>query len=176
MKFLENYKNFSLYSLDKETAEKYQNEILEMLNLIPKANYKFSDIVAEKKGERNFFEKWNHSLIVFDRIKNIPVGILIGYEREKESNCLYKENCFYINEIAINPNYQGYGIGKYLMEYFIKSKKDFLSLSGDLIFKIQTEDSFENKKVIDFYKSLGFKEIGKKEYPSKFDLVLELKK
>lgn len=56
MKFLENYENFSLYSLNKETAEKYQNEILEMLNLIPKANYKFSDIIAEKKG-RDIFLK-----------------------------------------------------------------------------------------------------------------------
>lgn len=174
MKFLEEYKKFSLYILDKETAEKYKNEILSLLQLIPKSDYKIYDIVREKKEERVFYGKWKHSLILFDKDK--VIGVLIAYEREKEENNLYSENSFYINETAVHKDYQGYGIGKYLIGYFLENTKDFICLSGEKIFKIQTEDSIENIKVINFYKSFGFSETGKKKYPEKYDLVMELKK
>ena len=174
MKFLGEYKGFSLYILDKETGELYKEEIVSLLNLIPKSNYKISDVIREKKGERILYGKWEHSLILFDKDK--IVGVLIGYERKKENNNLYSENSFYINEISVHKDYQGYGLGKYLMTYFLENTKEFIYLSGKRIFKIQTEDSSKNIKVENFYKSLGFYEAGRKEYPEKFDIIMELKK
>ena len=174
MMFLENYKNFTLYKLDKNCAKKYQDKIVSLLRMIPKTSYKSEDILAERKGERVFHSKWEHSLILFD--KDIPIGVLIAYEREKENNDLYPENSLYINEIAVSEKYQGYGIGKYLMGYFLKHNQKFFSFqnSDKIIFKIQTEDSIENLKVINFYKSFGFKERGRKKYSEKYDLVMEL--
>lgn len=173
MRVLENYKGFSVCALDKTTAEKYKKEILVLLNLIPNSNYKEEDITAEKKGERILYNKWEHSIIIFKN--NMPVGVLISYEREKEDDNLYPENCLYINEIAVSEKYQSFGLGKQMIEYVLKNTKNFITLKGKVVFKVQTEDSSANEKVINFYKHLGFTQKGRKEYPCKYDLVMELK-
>lgn len=173
LKFLAKYDIFSLYRLDKETAEKYSNEILYLLKNIPDSEYNISHVTAENKGNRILYGKWEHSLIIF--YKNKPVGILIGYERKKEENSLYPENCFYINEISIDKDFQKYGLGSYLMKYFLNDVREYKYLKGKRIFKVQTTDSIENIKVINFYKKFGFLVVGRKKYPFKYDLVMELK-
>ena len=102
------------------------------------------------------------------------VGILIGYEREKEENNLYRDNCFYINEIAVSRKYKGKELGKYLLNYFIESVKEYKYLKGEIEIRIQTTNSKENRKVIELYRSVGFKKIGIKKYPLKEDIVLEI--
>ena len=76
---------------------------MDILKLIPKfLIIREKIILAENKEERVLYGKWEYSLVILND-KDI-VGILIGYEREKEKSELYRENCFYINEIAISKN------------------------------------------------------------------------
>lgn len=166
--------NYKIEVLSKRICESNIEKILDMLKLIPNSNYKREDILAENKEERVLYGKWEYSLVILND-KDI-VGILIGYEREKEKSELYRENCFYINEIAISKKYKGQGLGKMLLETFIERVKKFKYLSGKIKIRIQTTNSIENRKVISLYESVGFKKIGVKQYPNKEDVVMEIEK
>lgn len=169
---LELNNKYNICLLSKELCIEKIDEIVNLLKLIPNSNYTRDAILAEKKGERVLYGKWEHSLILMDRDE--IVGILIGYEREKEENNLYRDNCFYINEIAISRKYKGKELGKHLLNYFIESVKEYKYLKGEIKIRIQTTNSKENRKVIELYRSVGFKKIGIKKYPLKEDIVLEI--
>ena len=62
------------------------------------------------------------------------------------------------------------------MKYFLHKIRNYKFLNGKLRVRIQTEKSEKNSKVINLYKSIGFKEIGIKEYPLKRDIVMEIEK
>lgn len=49
MKLLEQYNGIEIYRLDKEIAIRYSLDILNLLKLIPKSNYKLEDIVSDVK-------------------------------------------------------------------------------------------------------------------------------
>lgn len=166
MKLLEQYNGIEIYRLDKEIAIRYSLDILNLLKLIPKSKYKLEDIVSDVKKDRIMYGKWDYSLIAIKEQR--LVGVLIGYERKKDG--VYLENCFYINEIAVCIH--KIGLGKKLIEMFLENSKYFY-LDGDLKFRIQTEDSYENRKVIKLYHSIGFVNVGKKVYKEKTDLILE---
>lgn len=168
----ENIKNYKFCKLTKKICIEKGEKILELLKTIPNSNYKLEDLFLEKKGERILYGKWEHSLVVLDD-ENV-VGVLIGYEREKESEGVYIDNCFYVNEIAVSKKYKGQEIGKSLLEMFIQKVKKYNYLDGELKIRIQTTNSEDNKKVIELYKKVGFKEKGIKKYPLKEDIILEI--
>lgn len=171
---LELNNKYNICLLSKGLCTEKIDEIVNLLKLIPNSNYTRDDILAEKKGDRVLYGKWEHSLILMNRDE--IVGILIGYEREKEEkeNNLYGDNCFYINEIAVSRKYKGKELGKYLLSYFIESVKEYKYLKGEIKIRIQTTNSEENRKVIELYRSVGFKKIGIKKYPLKEDIVFEI--
>lgn len=174
MELLEKYKGIEIFTLDKETGNKYSKEIAELLNQIPLTNHTTEDIMLEEKEGRIFYGKWEHSMIAF--LENKPVGVLLGYERRKEKNTIYPENSFYINEIAVSKTVKGKALGKHLIELFIRRAEKFLYLDGKVAIKIQTADLKENIKVIELYEKIGFRKIGIKNYPLKNDLVMKLDK
>lgn len=165
---------YQLKILDKSLMERKKDEILELLKLIPNSHYTLEDILGEKKGERVLYGKWEYSLVLLD--KERVVGVLIGYEREKEESKLYSENCFYINEVAISRELKGKGLGRSLLRYFIDNLKCYKYLDGDFIIRIQTTNRVENIKVIELYEELGFEKVGTKDYPTKQDLILEIRR
>ena len=167
-------KNIKIYTLNKKIYMEKGEKILDLLGTISNSNYKLEDLFLEKKGERILYGKWEHSLILLK--ENEVVGILIGYERVKESEGLYLENCYYINEIAVSKKYKGQGLGKWLLEMFIERAKEFKYLDGEIKVRIQTTNSIENEKVINLYESVGFKKVGIKKYPQKEDIVMEIEK
>lgn len=164
---------FEIHKLTKELCLNKKEEILGLLKLIPNSHYKIEDIMADKKGERYFYGKWEYSLILMKGEE--VVGVVIGYERARENEGSYNENCFYINEIAISQRYRGRGLGREFLKYFIESLGKYKYLDGEVKIRIQTEKSETNKKVIELYKSVGFKEVGIKEYPLKKDIIMEIK-
>lgn len=166
--------NYKVRILSKELCKEKIEEILMLLRTIPNSNYREEDIIGETKGNRILYGKWEHSLILLK--ENEVVGILIGYERAKESEGLYLENCYYINEIAVSKKYKGQGLGKWLLEMFIERAKEFKYLDGEIKIRIQTTNSIENEKVINLYESVGFKKVGIKKYPQKEDIVMEIEK
>lgn len=165
---------FEVYKLTRELCLEKKEEILKLLNLIPNSHYKIEDIIADKKGERYLYGKWEYSLLLLKEQE--VVGVIIGYERAKENEGIYSENCFYINEVAISQKYRGKNLGKELLKYFLHKIRNYKFLNGKLRVRIQTEKSEKNSKVINLYKSIGFKEIGIKEYPLKRDIVMEIEK
>lgn len=173
MKKLTKYNEFDIYLLEKEVCKKYSYEILSLLKNIPFTNYKLEDFINDTKRNKILYGKWEYSLVAFKKEK--LVGILIGYEKEKDYK-EYPKNCFYINEISISSDVQGKWLGKFLLNYFIKKTEIFHYLEGNPIIRIQTTNKKENEKVISLYKKIGFKEVGIKKYPLKDDLILELKK
>ena len=165
------FKDFEIISLTREIAAKYTEEILELIGKIPGSHYILEDVLAENKGERVMYGKWEHSLIAFE--KDRVVGVLIGYERKREKEGIYSVNSLYINEIAVS--HHGTGLGKYMLRLFVR-RAQYLYLNGEVVIRIQTEKSEKNKKVIALYKKVGFKEIGVKSYQTKDDLVMEIKR
>ena len=165
--------DYPFYVLDKETAEKFAGEIAGLADQIPLVNYSEKEILAESKGERIFYGKWEHSLIVFDG--NRPIAVIIGYEREAEDNSQYPENSLYISELAVHEKYQRQGIARKLLKIFLRHNNGMLHLKGPMIYSVQTNFADWNNHVRKLYESFGFKKITTKEYENRTDVVLRLK-
>lgn len=162
--------NFPVYKLTKDIAQEFVKDLAEMANQIPLVDYTEKEILAEKKEDRIFYNKWDHSLIVFD--KKRPIAFIFSYERKAEENNQYPENSLYICELAVSKKYQRKGIGKQLIKLFLELNKQFLHLNGRVIYSIQTNRAFSNKHVQDLYKSFGFKYQADKKYDNRTDMIL----
>lgn len=164
--------NFPAYILKKDTALKYATDIARLVDQIPLVDYSEKEVLAEAKGDRIFHGKWEHSLIVFDGEK--PIAVMMGYERKAEKNDQYPENSLYISELAVDENYQRQGIAKKLVELFLKYNQKFNHLEGEIVYTIQTNSAGWNEHIQDLYKSFDFKQIAKKEYKNRTDVILKL--
>ncbi|PIZ95500.1 MAG: hypothetical protein COX80_04370 [Candidatus Magasanikbacteria bacterium CG_4_10_14_0_2_um_filter_33_14] len=171
MKEIAKINNFSVYFLDEETAQKYSAEISALADEIPMNEKGHFNIMAKEKDGRILHEKFKHSLIVFDKEK-IIAG-LISYEREPEQNENYKENLLYINMLSVHPDYRKQGLARNLFKIFFENNKKFFYLKGKVKYAMQTNMDDWNKHVQDFYKSLGFKQVGTKDYDDHTDMVFK---
>ena len=167
MKEIDKINGFSVFLLEKEIAQKYASALAEIVGQIQIPlihHYSEREILAESKGARKFYGKWEHSLVVLDQ--ETPIAVIIGYEREAEKNEQYPENTLYISELAVHQDYQRRGIGRRLLRNFLdyNIEKGFIYLGGDLNFSIQTKSAEWNEYVQNLYKSFGFKERATKQY------------
>lgn len=172
MRQIESFNGYAVFVLSKEIAKKHISEIVDLANQIPKVSHKTEkDILSEVKDDKVLYGKWKHSLIGF-KGKDV-FGIIIGYERRAEGNEQYPYNTIYINEFVVSKNYRKKGLGKKLLESFIKNSSElgFLSLEGDLNFSVQTNSAKWNDYVMRLYESFGFQERAKKEYENRIDVV-----
>jgi len=158
--------------LTREFAEEHAADLASLASQIPQVEYTVEDILAEQKGERGLFNKWQHSLVIMDGSK--PIAFAGGYERRAEGNLQYPENTLYVSELAVAQTHQHQGIARSLLRQFFELNNEigFLSLNGDLNYSIQTNSAEWNKHVIGLYKSFGFEQRATKEYPNRTDVVL----
>lgn len=147
----------------KATIEdlKYIQELNNDLFKLEKANYDSSLIEnwpLSKDGEEYFTDLINNHYVVIALLNNEIVGYLAGSINEKGS---YEEIQYgELNNMFINENFRGYGIGKKLIDSF----KNYCKNNN--IDNIKVTASFKNKDAINFYKKCGF---------SEFDLTLTIK-
>lgn len=170
------FQDLKIYQLTKKLAEKYLEDIISALDLIPQVDKHTSeDVLPENSGNRVLHAKWKHSLIALDNNDNFA-GILIGYERESEGNEQYPSNCIYISSIAVSENFQKRGLGKFLIKTWIDQCKEegFLELSGKVRLGVQTNKEEWNKHVQGLYESFGFRKIAEKTYGNRTDNVYSL--
>lgn len=174
MEEIKRINGFIINLLDKNTAEKYKSQIVEMVEQIPLVDYTEEDIITEVKGERKMYCKWEHSLIVFDQTK--PVAVIISYERKAEGSQQYPENTIYISELAVKKEYQNRGIAKKLVRTFLEynNNKGFICLEGVVNFSVQTNSAKWNQHVQALYESFGFEQRAKKKYNNRLDVILSL--
>lgn len=168
----EKINGYTLGKLDRQTAEKYAKDLARLADQIPLVPYREEEILAESKGERKFFGKWEHSLVVFDGSK--PIGLVIGYERQSEGNEQYPENTLYVSELAVDKEYQRRGIARQLLKSFFdyNTQLGFKHLEGDLNFSVQTNSADWNRHVQNLYASFGFAQRATKQYPNRVDVIL----
>lgn len=158
--------------LDRDTAEKHASELTKLAGQIPLVEYTEKEILAEEKGDRKFYGKWEHSLVMFDADK--PIALIIGYERKSEGNKQYPENTLYISELAVSEDYQRRGLGRFLLESFFEynNKIGMKHLGGELNYSVQTNSADWNKHVQNLYKSFDFSQRATKDYENRTDVIL----
>jgi ribosomal protein S18 acetylase RimI-like enzyme len=174
MKEVGQIQKIKIVILDRKLAEQNIDRLVELEDLIPMVDGDPVELLAESKGDRIMYGKWDHSLALIDGEKII--GFLMGYERKSEGNEQYPINSIYINTIAIDQNYQGMGLGKKLMKFFIDRaiSHGLKFLEGEVVFSVQTNSAEFNNKVKDFYKSFGFNKRATKQYDNRTDNVYQL--
>ncbi|MFA5030343.1 MAG: GNAT family N-acetyltransferase [Patescibacteria group bacterium] len=173
MKKVGEIESFPVYILEKDVAKKYAKRIAQLLDAIPLVDYTEKEILAESKEEREFFGKWEHSFVVFDH--NIPIAVIICYERKAEGNVQYPVNSLYISELAVDEVYRGKGIARKFIKFFLNTNKKLTSLDGQIAYSVQTNSADWNSHVVRLYESFGFKKIAFKQYDNRRDAVLFLK-
>jgi len=168
--------NFKIYQLTKNLAEKYLEDIISALDLIPEVDpHTPEDVLSENSRGRILHAKWDHSLIVLTT-DGAFAGLLIGYERESEENEQYPSHSIYISGLAVSKNFQGKGLGKFILQIWIDQckEKGFLELNGKLRLSVQTNKEDWNRHVQKLYESFGFKKIAEKQYGNRIDNVYSL--
>jgi len=170
MKKVGKINEFSVYKLTKKLAQKHALTFAKIADQTPLVDYTEKEILADKKGDRVFHGKWDHSLVVFDQSR--PIAFIMGYERNAEGNDQYPDNSLYISEFGVLKTYQKQGIGRQLIKLFLDLNKKLLCLDGMMIYSIQTNSADFNQHVQNLYKSFGFKHQANKEYDNRTDVVL----
>jgi ribosomal protein S18 acetylase RimI-like enzyme len=163
---------FDVAVLSKDVATKHASVLVRLVGQIPLVTYTERDVLAESKGDRRFLGKWEHSFVVFDHDQ--PIAVIIGYERAAENNTQYPENSLYISELAVDPHYQKRGIARGLVALFLQYNNKLSHLPGPLVYMVQTNSAAWNQHVQNLYKSFGFKEVARKVYDNRTDVVLKL--
>lgn len=169
--FISSFKQFKIYRLTKTLTMKHSDKIIESLDQIPKVEKQTRKLLMSlHKGKRKLHGKWTHSLIAIDDTGAFA-GIAIGYEREKENNLWYPQNCIYLNEFAVISGFQKLGLGRFLLETWIDYNKSigFIKLQGKPKLAAQTNKAKWNKHVGKIYKSAGFKKYTTKPYANRTD-------
>ena len=134
--------NNELFKLEKE---KYDSTLVSDWPLTEDGKYYFKNLIE-------------NDYVVVALIDDEIVGYLAGTINDKES---YEEIQYgEINNMLVNSNYRGYGIGKRLIKSFKTYCKD------NNVFHLKVTASFKNTDAIEFYKRNGFEE---------FDLTLTTK-
>lgn len=166
--------NIEILKLDKETAEKYIERLLDLESLIPMVEVSPEKLLAESKGDRIMYSKWKHSL--YAQSNGELIGFLMAYERKSEDNDQYPLNSLYLNTIVVSKTFQGKGLGHKLVHTLIDNFREsgFLELKGEKRISVQTNNAEFNKNVQSFYESFGFRKISEKEYDNRTDNVYVL--
>ena len=76
----------------------------------------------------------------------------------------------------MSKNFQGKGLGKFILQIWIDQckEKGFLELNGKLRLSVQTNKEDWNRHVQKLYESFGFKKISEKQYGNRSDNVYSL--
>ena len=143
-----------------DDLNKIQNLNNELFKL-EKENYDSTLVLnwpLTEEGKNYFKNLIINDYVVVALIDNEIVGYLAGTINDKGS---YEEIQYgEINNMLVNSNYRGYGIGKKLIDAFKSHCKE------NNIFHLKVTASFKNINAIEFYKKNGFEE---------FDLTLTMK-
>ena len=157
-----------IIKIDKLTQQQcYENsaEILNLINLIPHIEWNIVDLLS---NEMDYYgDKWKYSYVIKNSNDRI-IGILISYFRLADTKHIF--DSLYIHRFAIDPEYQNAGIGTKALNYFIK--RSFNEIPWLLNISAQTNNNESNRKVIQFYRNIGFEDMYDVLYPEKTDILL----
>jgi len=172
-------KQMSVLTLTKTYAQDHAEELLKLHHLIEGQKWTTDQLLADmwKQGEygsskdRPFAGKWEHSFVATSA-DGKPIGVLIAYERPANEMQGVDGAALYVHAIAVDPMYQGSGVGKRLMLELAEQLKlrglQYLTASrGETRIALQTGD--DNLAAQKFYFNLGFEEVGRKYYPASGD-------
>lgn len=169
------FQQFKIYALNEDLIKHYSKDICDSLDQIPLVEKHTQErLFMMQKGERKLHKKWEHSLIAL--YNNEYAGIIVGYERESENNVQYPRDSIYLNDLAVHTKFQNKGLGRFLVDCWLKHNKGvgFLTLTGTLVFSVQTNTADWNKHVQNLYTSFGFHKIAEKIYENRTDNVYVL--
>lgn len=163
---------YRIEPLTKVLATQNADELTVMANLIPLVHYGPADLLAETKNGRKLQGKWDHSFIAFDG--PWPVGFIMGYERASEKSPQYPDSTLYLSELAVVASRQRQGLGRGLLQHFLKANtgRGFLHVSGPFNFSLQTNANPSNLYILDMYQSVGFVPRALKPYDNRTDVVM----
>ena len=137
-KEIEKTEIYSIYTLTKELAKKFQKEITEIWNLVPLSSHGVNDILMEEKGGKPYLGKWQHSLIMLSPDREEVYGFIVGYEREEESNDIYPIDSLHLKSLSIAKEHQRRGFGRELLSAWLKHNRElgYLYLKGNFVFSM----------------------------------------
>jgi ribosomal protein S18 acetylase RimI-like enzyme len=164
--------NCEIVPLTHRYAFQNAETLAAIANQIPGVPYTQWDITAIRKNDRRFYGKWDHSLIALSYGQ--PVGIALGYERERESTDQYPQHTLYLSELAVSASFQRRGVGRELLGNFLEYGREtgMKWLPAELNFSVQTNQAASNKHVLDLYLAHRFRPRATKQYPDRTDVVL----
>ena len=132
---------------DLAVIQNFNNELFKL----EKSNYDptlIEDWPLSNDGRSYFEDLILNNYVIVALIDATPVGYLAGTINEKGS---YEEVQYgEINNMLVDDNYRGYGIGKKLIDYF----KDYCKENN--IYNLKVVASAKNINAINFYKKQGF--------------------
>ena len=164
-----NEKKIYIEQLDDLIVKNHCEEILRLVNIIPHIACNTADLLSQ--GEDYYNNKWNYSYVIVNEKQEI-IGIIVAYFRVADDKHIF--DSLYLHRLAIAPKYQNQGIGTQAINYFIN--KAYEQIPWLLNISAQTNDTADNRKVINFYKNIGFKEMYNIYYPDKKDILMLFEK
>ena len=102
--------------------------------------------------DAKLFDEFNKGIKMFGLFDNeIQIGF-VALER-------HNGETFYIERLAVLPEYRHKGGGRHLMDYI----KEYVKQAGGKVISIAI--IYENKQLLNWYKAYGFEETGTKVFP-----------
>jgi ribosomal protein S18 acetylase RimI-like enzyme len=158
--------------MTKDFAKKHVKKLVALMNTIPDVKWVDQQLLDEawapdnpyERSPREFTKKWKHSVAIVDE-QDIPIGLLIAYERPKDEEISYKDkDSLYIHGFAVDEKYKKRGLGKIMMHTVAQNLHNFNSREKDdnIIPSITLKFDRNSAYLLDTYEKLGFEKIGEK--------------
>lgn len=168
---------FCVQKLSADLARVHSDWLLTTHNTIPYQHWTEADLFADGDARRSYTDKWKISRIALSPT-GAPLAFCIGFEMQPDSE-YYREPGVYLHRLAVAPQFRGRMIGLLLQaETIVQAFCRGLIQSGSTSYPVvlfgQTSESPENNSVLLFHKAAGFREVGKKPYANRTDLVLRM--
>ncbi len=111
---------YGIHPLTKEIAVNFNQELVDIHNLIPNVLWEGYEITADSLGPRFFKNKWEYSQIAISSAFNEIIGLSLAYERDVELP-EYTQPSIYLHRVAVKKKYQGKTIGSGLIAFTLEN-------------------------------------------------------
>ena len=133
------YSDLKIKSINKENFDKYINEIYDMSTEAFKDNFLYSEIKREDflDSYMKIKDLMDYDFINIAYKSGKPAGFIFGFPDYNEKISGNKMETVILKTLAVNPEYQNFGLGTVLLEKFHETavKKGYKNIIHALIHK-----------------------------------------
>ncbi len=169
--------SFTVVPLTRDEAARHAPLLVAIHNDIPFQHWTEQDLIADSDDRRTFHGKWELSALAITA-DGTPMGFCIAFELEPDHR-YYEHPGIYMHRMSLASPYRRRQVGallhaEALWRAFCRGAQITAPVGAPVRVYGQTNERPENSRVLEFHRDAGFRPVGRKPYPDRVDVIMEM--